>query len=99
MAYQSNDHVQRIYSAGAISLLALAALGAGAASAQEDAVPTGASDSIGDIIVTAQRRSAKARAGPASITSMSSDQLSRSGVPNTSNQTMFTPGLNRKPAR
>ncbi|AUW59671.1 hypothetical protein C1T17_17855 [Sphingobium sp. SCG-1] len=58
-----------------------------------EAEPQAAEQGLGDIIVTAQKRSENIRDVPISITALSSDTLTRSGVTNSMQLTSVVPGL------
>ena len=68
-----------------------AALAQAVADAPQDAQASAAAS--GDIIVTAQRRSERARDVPISLTALTGDQLVAAGVTDTSSLTNVTPGL------
>ena len=93
--------MSRIYRGCAIMSLATAlCLSCGAASAQTATGPSagvtpqaGVAGDGSDIIVTAQRRSERLQDVPASITALSADALSKSGVQNTAELAKTVPGI------
>lgn len=70
---------------------AAALLASGAASAQDGSGE--ADNGLGDIVVTAQRRAESAKDVPISVTAVSGDQLTNSGISATNELMMVVPGL------
>ena len=81
----------RLVVSSAMAAIVFAA--SGPAFAQGARAAAEASDSSGDIIVTAQRRSEKLQDVPASITALSSEMLERSGITQTTDIARVTPGV------
>jgi iron complex outermembrane receptor protein len=78
-----------------LALLAATALAACGGAHAQTAAPAGQEPvaTVGEIIVTAQRRSERARDVPISIIALSAETLSRAGVTSTADLARVTPGL------
>ena len=84
---------KRMLSGLAVSMVAL--IQHGAAFAQSDAAGDAvSSEGVGDIIVTAQRRSERLQDVPIAITAVSAERLSNTGAAGASDLAILTPSLN-----
>jgi iron complex outermembrane receptor protein len=93
---QSTPTPRRIRSGSKLLLLASAALAVSAPLAYAQTAPTPAPDaqSIGEIVVTAQRREERLQNVPAAVSAFSANQLQQLNISSTKDLTQVTPGLN-----